>query len=95
MKNETLQPIQAEDTLRRTTPGRRTDDMPVAKETEASSHTKGKRQMNAVPENPLIPMGAVTGRPDRKQIRAFLNAFREAGYANRNEERMKAAGRMK
>ena len=35
--------------------------------------------MNAVPENPLIPMGAVTGRPDRKQIRAFLKAFREAG----------------
>ena len=37
--------------------------------------------MNAVPENPLIPMGALTGRPDRKRIHAFLKAFREAGFS--------------
>jgi hypothetical protein len=31
-------------------------------------------------ENPLIPMGAVTGRPSREKIHAFLRAFREAGF---------------
>ena len=31
-------------------------------------------------ENPLIPMGAVTGRPGREKIHAFLRTFREAGF---------------
>ena len=30
-------------------------------------------------ENPLIPMGALTGRPDRAQIHAVLSRYREAG----------------
>ena len=36
--------------------------------------------MDRSDENPLIPMGALTGRPNRETIRAFLRAFREAGF---------------
>ena len=31
-------------------------------------------------EMPLIPMGAITGRPDLEKIRSFLGAFRKAGF---------------
>ena len=31
-------------------------------------------------EMPLIPMGAITGRPDLQKVRSFLTAFREAGF---------------
>ena len=36
---------------------------------------------NPAGENPLIPMGALTGRPDRKTIRSFLSAFRAVGFS--------------
>ena len=32
-------------------------------------------------ENPLIPMGALTGRPNREAIHAFLHAFRKVGFS--------------
>ena len=31
-------------------------------------------------EMPLIPMGAITGRPDLEKVRSFAGAFREAGF---------------
>ena len=31
-------------------------------------------------ELPLIPMGAITGRPDLQKVKSFLTAFREAGF---------------
>ena len=35
--------------------------------------------MSAEKENPLIPMGALTGKPDRNMISETLNAFKEVG----------------
>ena len=37
--------------------------------------------MNKFSENPLIPMGALTGRPDQKAIHDFLSAFKEVGFS--------------
>ena len=37
--------------------------------------------MDKFNENPLIPMGALTGRPNRETIHAFLRAFREVGFS--------------
>ena len=37
--------------------------------------------MDKFNENPLIPMGALTGRPNRETIHAFLHAFREVGFS--------------
>ena len=41
----------------------------------------GFKKMFNTAENPLIPMGAVTGCPDRDKIRAFLGSLREAGFS--------------
>ena len=37
--------------------------------------------MNKFRENPLIPMGALTGCPDQKEIHDFLSAFKEVGFS--------------
>ena len=41
-------------------------------------HIQGSDLMKS--EMPLIPMGAITGRPDRRQIHSFLSSFKEAGF---------------